>query len=141
MKNLLRSTLYLSVFAIAGILFQISCSNSDSVKSNNLNSTPIGKIVYVKTVGLNKQLWTANYDGTNQNQISVNFPSNVTFSYVSNGTHPRVSPDGQKIFFVGVNSSGSTSHASIYSCDINGTNLQEIVPVSNNEDVEIGVAY
>ena len=109
--------------------------------NNSINSTPIGKIVYVKTVGLNKQLWTSNYDGTNQTQISVNFPANVTFSYVNNGTHPRVSPDGLKIFFVGVNSSGATSYASIYSCDINGSNLQEIVPISSSEDVEIGVAF
>ncbi|WP_396159513.1 TolB family protein [Flavobacterium sp.] len=139
MKNLLKSTLYLFVFALAGILFQISCSNSDD-QNENSNNSQMNKIVYVKRVGLNKELWVSNYDGTNQTQIIVNFPANVNFSYVSNGTNPRISPDGQKLFFVGVNSSG-TSYAAIYSCNIDGSNLQEIVPIANNEDIEIGVAY
>lgn len=140
MKNFLNSTLYLFVFAFAGIVFQISCSNDDASKSNVVNNSPMGKIVYIKSTGVSKQLWTANYDGTNQTQIMVNFPPNVNFVQVTNGTQPRISPDGQKIFFVGIDNSGGTAHVAIYSCDSTGNNVQEVVPATNSEDIEIGNA-
>ena len=64
MKRLLKSTLYLFVFAAAGILFQISCS----ADSSSTNSTSLGKIVYTKKVNTDIEIWTCNYDGTNQTQ-------------------------------------------------------------------------
>lgn len=142
MKNVLNTTLYLFVFAAAGILFQISCSNEDSKNNNVVQAAPLGKIVYIKTLSItNKQLWIANYDGTNQTQVMVNFPPNVSFNQVTNGVQPRISPDGQKIFFVGINSAGGNSYTAIYSCDSNGNNVQEVVPTQTAVDIEFGGAY
>lgn len=138
MKNVLNTTLYLFVFAAAGILFQISCSNEDSKNNTVVNAVPLGKIIYVKTLSVtNQQLWIANYDGSNPTQIMVNFPPNVRFNQVTNGIQPRISPDGQTIFFVGVNSTG----AAIYSCDSNGNNVQAVVPLSPSQGIELGQAY
>jgi hypothetical protein len=137
MKNLLRSTLYLSVFALAGILFQISCSNSE----NNATQTPtnqLNKIIYSKQVGTQIQLWTCNYDGTSQTQIPISLPTNVTVNTNNLQATPRLSPDGQKVFFVAFNT--VTSLWSVYSCDLTGTNLLEIVAPVSNPNLTIGNA-
>jgi hypothetical protein len=74
MKNVLKNMLYVSVFALAGIIFQISCSNSDnSLTSTNTN---LEKLVFARkpvgsTVALPWQIWTCNYDGTNMTQIPI----------------------------------------------------------------------
>lgn len=146
MKNLLRSSLYLAVFAIAGILFQISCS-SDSLSPN---STPVGKIVFTKGGPANLEIWTANYDGTGQTQIPITLPANVEFNYwvsqsnsiSSDEAHVRLSPDGQTVFFETINDPTGARSFSIYSCDISGSNLTEIVTVAGGEQpMTIGGAY
>ena len=145
MRNLLKSTLYLTVFALAGILFQISCSNSENTKST-MNTTNIGKIVFGRrpvssTVFTSWQIWTCNYDGSNLNQIPITLPSNVIFNISNGQTNVKLSPDGQKVFFVTVtNPSGGSAYASIYSCNIDGTNLNEVAVV-NDDNIELGGAY
>ena len=138
MKNLLRTTLYLSVFAFAGILFQISCSNSDD-PNQITNTTQIDKIIYSKNIGGIIELWTCNYDGTNQTQIPITLPTNVSINNNIQGATVKLSPDGQKVFFVTVND--NTNSYSIFSCDITGSNVQEIVTnASNLFSLEIGSA-
>ncbi|MES2863987.1 MAG: hypothetical protein V4666_07705 [Bacteroidota bacterium] len=139
MKFFLRSTLYLSVFALAGVIFQISCSNSDNL-NQNLNVTQVNKLIYFKNTGTASglQLWTSNYDGTSQTQIPISLPTNVYINNANQGATPRLSPDGQKVFFVTLNI--TTSNYSIYSCDINGSNLQEIITSTNPEYLVIGSA-
>src|SRR6478672_12397926 len=137
MKNLLRSSLYLAVFAIAGILFQISCS-SDSLSPN---STPIGKIIFTKKVGTQLEIWTANYDGSGQTQVPVILPANVYFNYAfgeqtsfdGDSSHVHLSPDGQTVFFETINDPTGTRSFSIYSCDVSGNNLTEIVNGGTNQ--------
>ena len=127
MKNLLKSTLYLFVFAIAGILFQISCSNSDDT---NAVINP-EKIIYVKkdfpTSG-QQSIWTVNIDGSNPTQIPITLPTNLKF-YITygSGEHStaRLSQDGQTVLFTLQNT--GTGETYIYSCNIDGTNLQEVV--------------
>lgn len=147
MKNLLRSTLYLTVFALAGILFQISCS-SDRISTS---STPLGKIVYTKRGGGLLQIWTCNYDGTAQAQIPITLPSNVYFNYWvsdntsvgSDETNVKLSPDGQNVFFATVTNPGAVNkYFSIYTCDLSGNNLTEIVTQSSGQDpLGIGGVY
>ena len=137
MKNLLKSTLYLSVFALAGILFQISCSNSDR-QNFSTNSTPLGKLVFAKRAPSDWQIWTCNYDGTNLNQVPITLPANVVFNFSNLQTNVKLSPDGQKVFFVCLyNSTGYV----IYSCDVNGSNLQPVTTVNNASNIELGGAY
>ena len=141
MKNFLRSTLYLSVFALAGVIFQISCSNSDNqIQNQNMSLVQVNKLIYFKNTGTASglQLWTCNYDGTTQTQIPISLPINVYINNNNQGATPRLSPDGQKVFFVTLNY--TTNNYSIYSCNINGSNLQEIVTSSNPEYLVIGSA-
>ena len=137
MKNLLKSTLYLTVFALAGILFQISCSNSE----NNLSPTSsnqLNKVIYSKQVGAEIQIWTCNYDGSSQTQIQIALPTNVIVNNNNTQATPRLSPDGLYVFFVAQNI--TTSSYSVYSCDITGNNLQEIVPSVSTANLIIGNA-
>ncbi|MGL2967244.1 hypothetical protein [Flavobacterium sp. XGLA_31] len=123
MKNLLKSTLYLFVFALAGILFQISCS-SDSVATS---STPVGKIVYEKGDGI----WIANYNGTNATQIPIVLPANVSFLFGTVHSSISVSPDGNTIFFTCANTANTYVTTELYSCNINGGNATLVIPISD----------
>ena len=136
MKNVLKNSLYLSLFIVSGIAFQISCSNSDNASKTEISSQ-LNKLIYFKNTGSAAQLWTCNYDGTNQTEINIALPSNV-YLYNSNlGATPRLSPDGQKVFFVGQNN--NTLSLSIYSCDISGNNVNEIVTTPTGQ-ISIGSA-
>jgi Tol biopolymer transport system component len=148
MKNLLRTSLYLTVFALAGILFQISCS----ADSNVTNAAPLGKIVYTKRVNGQLQIWTCSYDGSNQAQIPITLPTNVSYNFflastTSSGfadcTYVKLSPDGQKVFFATVTDPFQANyHFSIYSCDLSGNNLTEILTqASGEEPLVIGGVY
>lgn len=137
MKNFFKTTLYLFAFALAGILFQISCSNSENSTPQNTNNQ-LNKIIYSKQVGSEIQIWTCNYDGTNQTQIPIALPANLIVNNNNSQATPRLSPDGQTVFFVALNT--STSLWSVYSCNISGNNLQEIVPPVSTANLIIGNA-
>lgn len=148
MKNFLKTSLYLTVFALAGILFQLSCSADSSAT----NSTPLGKIVYTKRASGQLQIWTCNYDGTAQAQIPITLPSNVYFNFwatnttalsSSDETSVRLSPDGQKVFFATVtNPNSGSKYYSIYTCDLSGNNLTEILTQTSGDDpLVIGGVY
>ena len=137
MKNLLKSTLYLSVFALAGILFQISCSNSDNKSITNSLTASQNKLIYTKWDTAGQSIWICDYDGTNQTQIPITIPINTQFNNANGNANPKLSPDGQTIFFV-VNRSGGGN--SIYTCDINGANITEIVIPSIPCGLSIGNA-
>ena len=141
MKNLLRSTLYLTVFALAGILFQISCSNSEN--QNTIQTTnQIGKIVYET----GDKIWTANYDGTNATQIPIVLPSNLQFFFGTTTSSLSVSPDGNTIFFTCYNSNNQTSTTTeLYSSSISGGTATLVIPIpsgsTGSEHVGHAVAY
>jgi len=144
MKNFFKTTLYVSVFALAGVLFQISCSNADqSNQPNAVNVTPIGKIVIAKRPsGSDWQIWTCNYDGTNMTQVPITLPPNVVFNNANLQTNVKLSPDGQKVFFVTISNSGTPNgYPSIHSCDINGANLQEVANLGLVTNMELGGVY
>ena len=126
MKNLLRSTLYLSVFALAGILFQIGCSNSDTQKTTNTISQ--NKIICTAANQGVQSFWICNYDGTNLTQIPITLPPNVGFDITSEIGNGKLSPDGTKIFFRATNLLNGNNN--IYSCDITGNNLQLVTSIS-----------
>jgi len=138
MKNLLRSTVYFMGFMLAGVLFQISCSNSDEKsKVVNTPTLQLNKIIFTKGVSQNQSIWVCNYDGTALTQIPIVLPSGVTFNGTNGNAYPRLSPDGQKIFFVGFKADNTSS---IYSCDITGSNLQEVYNTTDSTVLAIGSA-
>ncbi|MCZ8090597.1 hypothetical protein [Flavobacterium sp.] len=137
MKNFFKTTLYLFAFALAGVLFQISCSNSENSVPQNSNNQ-LNKIIYSKQVASEIQIWTCNYDGTNQIQIPIALPANLIVNNNNSQGTPRLSPDGQTVFFVALNT--TTTLWSVYSCNISGNNLQEVVPPVSNANLIIGNA-
>ena len=146
MKNLLRSTLYLAVFAFAGILFQISCSNSDN-QTNSTNQTPIGKLIYNKQesttlpgggTGITSRIYTCNYDGSNETPVDFTLPAGVNIDFSTGQSNIRLSPDGQTVFFITHDDTGAES---IYSCDITGGVATEVIPTNGPGNIELGGAY
>jgi len=138
MKKLLMGAIVLSSFAISLMLVQISCSKS-TAQASSISLTQLNKITFTRQdISGNMQLWTANYDGTNAIQIPVALPANVTISGDVAASAVRLSPDGQVVFFLAYDNTSTVS--SIYSCNINGSNVQLVVP-HNTDVVRIGGAY
>jgi len=139
MKNFFKKSLYLTAFIVAGIVFQISCSNSDDQIFPNNTPPAVGKIIYVKRIASAQSIWVCNTDGSNQTQIPITLPANVTF-YGRMGsadyTTARLSPDGQTITFTVIVIPGFLS--SIYACNIDGSNVHEVVPIEADTAVYIG---
>lgn len=141
MKNLLKSTLYLAVFALAGILFQISCSNADD-QNLSPSSTPVGKLVYYKriaSVPITNSIYTCNYDGTGETLVDITLPAGNYISFNLEDLNLRMSPDGQKVFFIGVDS--ATQYRTLYSCDVTGANVTPVIALSEDGNITLGGAY
>ena len=141
MKNFLKSTLYLAVFALAGILFQISCSNADD-QNLSPSSTPVGKLVYYKRVAgvpIENSIFTCNYDGTGEALVDITLPAGNYISINLEDMNLRMSPDGQKVFFIGVNS--ATQYRTLYSCDASGANVTAVIELSEDGNITLGGAY
>lgn len=137
MKNFLQSSLYLVVFAAAGILFQISCSNSDDTPQQQLLSpAATGKVIYTKNFGTSIKIYTCDYDGSNQTEIPIVLPANVKiFDWSSQHAMPRISPDGQTVFFLA--GTVATGETYLYKINIDGTGLAAIVN-DPNAQIELG---
>lgn len=124
MKNLFKKVFYVAIFVLSGIVFQISCSNSDDSATN----VQTNKLVFYRANGSGSGFWICDYDGSNQTAIPVVLPSTILITTTT--VAPHLSPDGQKLFFEGIVSSNNTQN--IYSCNIDGSNLQEIVTSSTS---------
>jgi len=138
MKNTFRTGLYILAFALAGIFFQISCSNSDDsalVKNTDLTTE---KFVFVNKdfPDTNDQsIWIANFDGSELTQIPIALPSGLKlYTIYSSGEHSTVklSKDQLTILFTVQN---ATNNTFIYSCNIDGSNLQEVAAFDQNVGV------
>jgi hypothetical protein len=143
MKNLLLGSIILTLFAVSFSLIQISCSKT-TAQTTSLNLTQLDKVIYAKTSatggGGNPQVWTANYDGTNAIQIPIALSPTTNIANDLNSFSLRLSPDGQKIFFMGYETSTTPYTAGLYSCNIDGSNVQ-IVVSSTTEIIKLGGAY
>ena len=125
MKNILMASAILFLFSMSILVIQTSCSKISAQTSTN-SVTQINKIIYLKGFGASGEVWTANYDGSNATQVPITLPANVIFDNNVGTFSLSISPDGQKIFFTALNTTGSTYVQEIYSCDITGTNLTQI---------------
>jgi hypothetical protein len=109
-----------------------------------LNKIIFSKLLYSSSGSyLGVEVWTANYDGTAQTKVNISLPSGIVFS---EGMTPKLSPNGQKVFFTAGPplSSGSTiaGVTSMYSCNIDGSNILKIIDgVSTSQIGEVGGAY
>jgi hypothetical protein len=136
MKNIIKTVIYITAFTLGGIFFQLSCSNSnDSAPMNN----NFEKFVYVKKNFPNigeQSIWISNIDGSNQAEIPIILPSDLSlYSMYTSAEHSSVklSQDGQILLFTV--QKNTTNETYIYSCNIDGTNLQELSAFEGNVGV------
>jgi len=90
------------------------------------------KIIYVKNLPLAGsgglyygQIWSANYDGTGQQQINITLPTGLFISYTE---FVRLSPDQKTIFFNVSDAKMDSNGTGFYSANIDGTNPKLIIP-------------
>ena len=97
MKNLLMGSIILVLFAIAFSLVQISCSKTTAQNSSQ-NVNQLNKVIYAKSGatggGADPQIWIANYDGTNANQVTIALSATTHIASDLNTFSIRLSPDG-----------------------------------------------
>ena len=137
MKHIFKTGLYVTAFALAGILFQISCSNSDSEAPQNTPNTTEKFVFVKKQFGSSDQqsIWISNLDGTGLSQIPITLPSGLFFySIYGSFEHStaKLSQDEQRVIFTLQNSANATF---IYSCNIDGTDLQEVAAFASNDGI------
>ena len=140
MKKLLLSSIVLTLFSFSIILFQLSCKKDAVAQTGTAGLTQLNKIVYsVEPVSNITEIWTANYDGTNKTKINITLPS----ATIEIGGSPKLSPDGQKVFFEVNDVDPGTGKSYIYSANINGSNVALVIDGSaaTVSGVELGAAY
>ena len=108
----------------------MSCSKeadaNNSINNNNTINNQANKIVFIKFSSGLGQIWTANIDGSNQQKIPVNFPSDKVLS-----GEVKITPDGNKLVFLLRNI--SNNNLSIYTSNIDGSNVTNIVKESTGD--------
>jgi Tol biopolymer transport system component len=123
MKNMLKSSLILLLFAASAVLFNISCEKEALAQTSTPTvPQPLGLLLFSKGGDKNNEFWLAKYDGTNQTKITIaSFPTGGEIDKNSF----KISPDGKSIFFclyiIG------TNQQSIYSCNADGSGLTKII--------------
>lgn len=134
MKSILKASVVLCFFALSVTLSQISCSKEARGQGTN-GLAQLNKLVYYTYDG-QFEIWTCNYDGSNQAKVNISLPSGVRFY---NDWSPRMSPDGRNIFFSAI-SGVHYSGIDLYVCNADGTNLRKIVD-SPTRSIYLGGAY
>ena len=145
MKKLLMGAIVLSTFALSICLVQISCSKSNAQQNRPTDNPQLNKLVFIKLPNPNTgqtEIWTANFDGTNAMQIPVVLPSGMGICSTQGIAQVRLSPDGQTVFFTASsNVPNPPVWSAIYSCNIDGGNVREIVAGTNTAHVLLGGSY
>ncbi|MBI1780752.1 MAG: hypothetical protein HYR66_05225 [Sphingobacteriales bacterium] len=116
---------------IVGSGLNINNSGVLSVAARDTSVPQLGKLLFVElSGGLPDQqtICTSNYDGTGKVKIPISLPTSREFRSIP--VHATLSPDGKMLFFEAYE--GSTQTYFIYSCSINGSNLQIVHSSSKN---------
>jgi hypothetical protein len=131
----------LTLFALAfSVIFLAGCKKNGTSPKPPITIAPPAqqnKIVYLDYLnGPNTYtLWTANYDGSGAQQINIAMPTKIKLG----GGLPKISLDDKNIYFNGVSTVNNVS--SIYSCDMNGNNVNLLVAGGNDGQAEISGTY
>lgn len=129
MRKILLSSIILFLFSASIVLFQISCkkdAKADVITANgNLGVILYGKRVFNDTAD---ELWTSNYDGTNQKKLNIAFPSarRLNDAYLS--------PDG-KLIVLDLYEIPNEGVRHTYTCLIDGSNFKEILSSPDQGDI------
>lgn len=132
MKKILLGSIAFFLFAISIALLQTSCGkNANASPDNNVGVTQMNKILYIKEITGTPgsevtEIWISNYDGSGRTRVNVAIPS--VYSRLSRA---YLSPDGKKIFFESAASVNTVN--AILSCNIDGTNVVEVIGPNDGE--------
>lgn len=143
MKKIFMSAIVLSSFALALMLFQMSCQKEATADSNGISATQLNKVIYTKYRSNQAEIWVCNYDGTGAAKVNVILPNGVVFADIMT---PVMSPNGQKIFFSAGppdtqdGSNNRSSNGDLYSCNADGTGCA-LVDSSSGGHIILGGAY
>jgi len=138
-----QSTLYVlppaTTTSLGGVVvgsgLSVTANGVLSVIASQAGLTQLNKIIYKKIIGSTAEIWTSNYDGSNNAKVNISLPSGVIFS---DDMQPVLSPNGQKIFFT----AGTTWNGDIYSCNVDGSSVIKIVDRGNaSNNIILGGAY
>ena len=155
MKRLLMGSISLLIFSASLLIFQISCQkeivaqssggnyilppatnstlggvivgNGLSITSNGTlsatgSSAQINKIIYRQDSY--SRFWIANYDGSGATELIISLPA--PYSVESPG-YPVLSPDGSKLFVMGIDNSTAMPGHAVFSCNADGSNPTQII--------------
>lgn len=122
-----------------------------AINTSDGASTQQNKIIYIKafyggSTGGNKydsaEIWTASFDGSNQQKINIALPTGYV---VVLDQSVKLSRNGKTIFFTafspGNNYPTTMSPWSIYSCNLDGSNVHLVVQGTTSASVEAQVAF
>lgn len=120
MKKLLIGTIILSVFSIALVITQMSCTKQTMAQGPGLIQ-PLNKILFTRdTRGASSEIWISNPDGTGLQQVPVALPAGAMVS-----EQVRLSADGKTVIFVTMDEQENTT--GIYSCAIDGSGVKKMI--------------
>lgn len=140
MKKLLMGSIVLTVFSTSMLLFQVSCKkDANAQTSGTTGLAQLNKIIYRAYYNNVSDIYTSNYDGSNRTKVNIILPAGVT---ITNGYSQdfilKLSPDGKTIFFSGVTSSSTYPEpVNIYSCNIDGSNVNKITGTLRAEELDV----
>jgi len=137
MKKMLLSTVVLFLFSLSILVFQISCKKASHAAPVPASTLQQNKLLFLKFTSNAAEIWTANYDGSNQQKLNVTLPTNVV---VEQDSKIKLSPDGKTIFFNAFTPGSAGVNSGIYSCNVDGSNAHLIIAGGTNGDA-IGEAY
>lgn len=117
-------------FSLSIILFQISCKTTVEAQNNSNSLTQQNILLFTKEslYGAKPyitEIWTANYDGSNQKKVPITIPLGLSI-----GGDAKLSPDA-KILFINFFEE-NTNRTYIYSCQLDGSNLKRIIDNPTN---------
>lgn len=125
---------------IIGNGLTVASNGTLSVSAANGGLQKLNKIIFAKLVtgGGATEIWTMNYDGTNKTKVNISMPAGEEILF----ENPRLSPDGNKVIFMGTTISSSNNDDDIYICNIDGTGVTKIydMPVGTGHTT-LGGAY
>jgi hypothetical protein len=112
---------------IVGQGLEVKPDGTIGVTSGNIAQQ--NKIYFIKSFNVPNtdgysEIWSANYDGSNQQKFNIALPSEMNVIELS------ISPDRQSLFitcFYYIESSNTKAKYRIYSCKTDGSNLKKII--------------
>lgn len=114
---------------IVGDGLTVSSNGTLSIKpTSGGTSSKRNKIIFGRSNRAD-EIWTANYDGTNQTKLNFVLPAGLELD--GEGLI-KLSPDGETVFF-NVKKPGAGAYY-IYSCKIDGSQLTKVIDVSSADD-------